>query len=72
MVSATRDPTDALPLNSHTAAMSMACFMVREQEETDVPKELATSLAPKMSARYGVFVREHTDVPGIETSEYDG
>jgi hypothetical protein len=56
MVSATRDPTDTLPLNSQTAATSIACFMVRDLEETDVPKELATSLAPKKSVQPNAFI----------------
>lgn len=45
-VSATREPTDTEPPNSATAAMAIACFMVRERDETEVAKELATSLAP--------------------------
>ena len=51
MVSATRDPTRTAPANSITEAIIMACFIVREREETDVAKELATSFAP--------------DVPGV-------
>jgi hypothetical protein len=34
--------------------MSMACFMVRDREETDVPNELATSLAPGESVFDGM------------------
>jgi hypothetical protein len=47
IVSATRDPTATLPENSHTEAISMACLRVREREDTEVAKELATSLAPE-------------------------
>ena len=50
MVSATRDPTRTAPANSITVAISIACFMVREREETDVAKELATSFAPMFQA----------------------
>jgi hypothetical protein len=47
IVSATREPTATLPANSHTAAMHIACFIVKDLDETDVANELATSLAPK-------------------------
>lgn len=46
MVSETREPTATEPLNSMMLAMATACFMVREREETEVAKELATSFAP--------------------------
>lgn len=46
MVSATRLPTATLPENSQTEAMAMACFSVRDREDTELAKELATSLAP--------------------------
>lgn len=46
MVWATLSPTAMLPLNSQIEAIAIACFKVRDLEETDVAKELATSLAP--------------------------
>lgn len=46
MVSATREPTETEPANSVTEATRTACFMVRQREEMEVAKELATSLAP--------------------------
>jgi len=46
MVSETREPTATEPVNSMMLAMATACFMVKERDETDVAKELATSLAP--------------------------
>jgi len=50
MVPETRAPASTAPPNSHTVAMAMACIMVRDREETDVAKELATSLAPIFQA----------------------
>jgi hypothetical protein len=50
MVSATRDPTRTAPANSITVAISIACFIVKDREETDVAKELATSFAPMFQA----------------------
>jgi hypothetical protein len=50
IVSATREPTRTAPPNSMTVAMSIACFMVRDREETEVAKELATSFAPMFHA----------------------
>ena len=50
IVSATRDPTRTAPANSITVAMSMACFIVKDREETEVAKELATSFAPMFHA----------------------
>jgi len=46
MVSATRAPTAIEPVNSMAEAIIIACIIVREREETEVAKELATSLAP--------------------------
>lgn len=46
MVSVTLEPTAIEPLNSMTAAIPIACFIVNDREDTDVAKELATSLAP--------------------------
>ena len=42
MVSATRAPTRTAPVNSQQAAAKTACFIVRDREETEVAKELAT------------------------------
>ena len=50
IVSATREPTRTAPANSMTDAIIMACFRVRERDETEVAKELATSLAPMFQA----------------------
>lgn len=46
MVSVTPDPKRTAPPNSHTEATNMACRSVRALAPTDVPKALATSLAP--------------------------
>lgn len=46
-VSVTREPTATEPENSATAATAIACFIVREREETDVANEFATSFAPE-------------------------
>ena len=43
-------PTRTAPTNSMTVAISMACTSVRDLEDTDVAKELATSLAPILQA----------------------
>lgn len=48
IVSVTWAPTAMAPANSMQEAMTMACFNVRDREATDVAKELATSLAPKI------------------------
>ena len=67
MVSATREPTETEPANSVTEAMRTACFMVRQREEMDVAKELATSLAPEMSVLVCKTCRGIlTNVPRIE------
>ena len=50
IVSATRDPASTAPPNSHTVAINIACFMVKDREETDVAKLLATSFAPMFQA----------------------
>jgi len=50
IVSETRAPTAIAPENSMTEAIIMACFMVKDLEETEVAKELATSLAPMFQA----------------------
>jgi hypothetical protein len=39
-------PTPTAPANSITVAIIIACFIVSDLDETDVAKELATSLAP--------------------------
>lgn len=74
MVSATREPTDTEPANSVTEAMRTACFMVRQREEMDVAKELATSLAPGLLVLVRGRRREPalTNVPRIEERKYDG
>ena len=40
------EPSSAAPPNSHMAAMTIACFMVRALAPTEEPNALATSLAP--------------------------
>jgi hypothetical protein len=54
--------------------MAIACFIVRDLEETDVANELATSLAPmKVSIEsYRFKVRRLTDVPCIKAGEDNG
>lgn len=52
IVSATRAPTSNAPANSITEAINMACKRVRDLEETEVAKALATSLAPMFHASY--------------------
>lgn len=53
MVSATLSPTETLPANSQKEAITMACFSVNDLDETEVAKELATSLAPsQISTRH--------------------
>lgn len=56
IVSATRAPTSTAPKNSQTAAARHACFIVSERDETDVAKELATSLAPMLKASRAVKI----------------
>lgn len=46
--------------------------MVRDLDETDVPKELATSLAPKQSVIIREHTSTHTNVPRIEAGKDDG
>jgi len=55
MVSATREPTKTEPLNSVMEAMTIACFIVRQRDETEVANELATSLAPGMRELVELF-----------------
>ncbi len=43
-------PTSRAPRNSVNEAMTMACGRVKDRDETDVAKELATSLAPMFHA----------------------
>ena len=43
-------PTKTAPANSQTAAIHMACLRVKERDDTEVAKELATSLAPILKA----------------------
>lgn len=62
MVSATREPTATLPENSQAEAMTMACLRVREREETDVAKELATSLAPVVGK---LLLAAFCDITGV-------
>lgn len=50
MVSATLAPTKSAPRNSQIAAARTACFILKDREDTDVAKELATSLAPMLKA----------------------
>lgn len=50
MVEATRAPTRTAPRNSHKAAAMQACRRVSDLDETEVAKELATSLAPMLKA----------------------
>lgn len=50
IVSATRAPTSTAPRNSQRAAARQACLIVRDRDETEVAKELATSLAPMLNA----------------------
>jgi len=50
MVCATGDPTKKAPANSHTAARRTALRIVSAPLPTDVPKALATSLAPMFQA----------------------
>ena len=52
-VSATRSPTDTLPASSQTEAIIMACLRVSDLEDTEVAKELATSLAPTRRCQRG-------------------
>lgn len=39
-------PTPTAPANSITVAIIIACFIVKDLDETDVAKEFATSFAP--------------------------
>src|SRR5947207_3200564 len=62
MVSATLAPTLTEPANSIQAAMAIACFIVKDRDDTDDANELATSLAP-MSGSAGPSIersREHS------------
>jgi hypothetical protein len=48
----------------------MACFMVSDLDETDVAKELATSLAPvKLASTYRKEDGIPTNIPSIERRE---
>jgi hypothetical protein len=46
MVLVTAAPSPIAPENSNTAAITVACRKVRAPDPTEVPKALATSLAP--------------------------
>lgn len=50
MVSETLEPTNTAPRNSMMAARIIACQYFKDLEETEVEKELATSLAPIFQA----------------------
>ena len=46
IVDVTSPPAKKAPRNSNTAAIKIACLIVSALAPTDVPMELATSLAP--------------------------
>lgn len=51
----------------------MACFNVRDLEETEVAKEFATSFAPIVSQHHSKLnckVLWRTDIPSIKKREY--
>lgn len=50
MVSDTCEPTRKAPANSKMAASTRACLKVMATDPTEVPKALATSLAPMFQA----------------------
>lgn len=50
-------PTSTAPRNSITVAIHMACQRVNDREDTDVAKELATSLAPMFHASRKARIR---------------
>lgn len=52
IVSGTRVLTAMEPVNSMHVAINMACFIVRDREDTDVAKEFAASLAPGSLCQY--------------------
>lgn len=84
IVSVTWAPTAIAPANSMQEAMTMACFKVRDRDATDVAKELATSLAPRIDRQIQSSEerieeqdqkisfrpgRRHTNIPRIEERE---
>jgi hypothetical protein len=50
MVDVTEAPRNKAPENSKIAAQTTACFKVRDLDETEDAKALATSLAPMRKA----------------------
>lgn len=53
-------PKSAAPDISKIVAKKHACRMVKTPEPTEVPKELATSLAPTPKARKKAIIQEKT------------
>jgi hypothetical protein len=62
-------PTPTAPANSITVAIIIACFIVRDLEDTEVAKEFATSFAPIETLDPNTLMKKkiyHTNVPSIE------
>lgn len=75
IVPETRAPTRTAPRNSSTAAARIACFMVREREETAGANELATLMQGQPLDMIEICAQANllvgTDVVGIEGAEDD-